>query len=81
MRATVYLGDSFRTKLTVAVVVNSRKELMNLTKEEAQVQLLRYFDYLLLRFLRKRVVSCFHEPSCSARRQNISQLDRIGRRQ
>lgn len=66
MRATVYLGDSFRTKLTVAVVVNSRKELMNLTKEEAQVQLLHDSDYLLLHFLQKRVVSCFHEPSCSA---------------
>lgn len=50
------------------VVVNSRKDLMNLTKEEGQVQILRYSeaDYLLLHFLWKRVVSGFHELSCSA---------------
>lgn len=48
---------------------------MNLTKEEAREQDLHYFaaDYLLLRFLWKRVVSGFHEPSCSAGRQDISQ--------
>lgn len=61
-------------KLTV-VVVNSRMDLMNLTKEEAQAQILHYSeaDYPLLHFLWKRVVSYFHEPSCSVGRQDISQ--------
>lgn len=56
------------------VVVNSQKDLKKLTKEEAQVQILHYSeaDYLL-HFLWKRVVSGFHEPSCSAGRQDIFQ--------